>query len=718
MRITQQLTQQFQINPAQSAAVIALIDAGNTIPFIARYRKEKTGGMDDQTLRAFSDQLQTLRNMEAKRQDVRAKIEEQGKLTSLIVKALDQAKTLTEIDDIYRPFKKSKWTRAMIAVEKGLQGLADQIFAQENRRINVMELAQSYVDTDKGVATVEEALDGAKDIIAAEVASNATYRKQIRHFAERDGYIAVSGVKKKDVQDSVYSMYAEYDEPVHKMPPHRILAVNRGEKEGYLKVKLDMDETQALGIIYRHVIKKNAPTAKYVAEAVQDGYSRLIFPSIEREVRAALTEQAMDNATSVFALNLKNLLMQPPLKSTVVMGLDPAYRTGCKIAVVDGTGKVLDTTVVYPTPPQNKTAEAKKVLSAMIRKHRVQTVAIGNGTASRESEEFIAGMTREIDGLSYMVVNEAGASVYSASKLAAEEFPQFDLTLRSAISIARRLQDPLAELVKIDPQSIGVGQYQHDIAKKKLDGALEGVVEGCVNSVGVDLNTASEKLLSFIAGIGSTVARNIVEFRETQGKFTSRRQLLKVPKLGPKAYEQCAGFLRIAGGRQPLDATGVHPESYPAATLLLKECGYSNVTLGSNALASLPDQVQARGYAAVAQQIGIGQPTLKDIVDELVRPGRDPRDDLPAPMLRKDVMDMDSLTEGMELQGTVRNVVDFGAFVDIGVHQDGLVHISKLCNRYIKHPNEVVKVGDIVTVWVVSVDKARKRIALTMVQDR
>jgi len=719
MNISEQLSKEFSVSKNITDNIIALIDEGNTIPFIARYRKEATNSMDDQTLREFCNKLQSLRNILDKKQDITKKIDEQGKMTDEIAKAIANAKTLTELEDIYLPFKKAKRTRASIAIEKGLEPLADIIYNQDDKTTDIMSIAAEYINEEKEVPTAEEAINGALDIIAGNISNSASIRKRIREYSFKEGSITVKGVKKDkiDIDGSVYEMYNDYAESIKGIPPHRVLAINRGEKEGYLKVDFDVDETQSLGIIYRDVLKPKAPTAFYVAQASKDAYSRLIFPAIQREIRNELTSAAEDSAINVFSMNLKHLLMQPPLKNKITLGLDPAYRTGCKIAVVDSTGKVLDTTVVYPTPPQSKIDESKKVLKALIIKHNVNTISIGNGTASRESEEFVAQMLGEMDmDVSYMVVNEAGASVYSASKLAAEEFPEYDLTLRSAISIARRLQDPLAELVKIDPKSIGVGQYQHDASKAKLDTALAGVVEGCVNAVGVDINTASEKLLSYVAGIGPSVAHSIVEYRNENGKFINRKQLLNVNKLGQKAFTQCAGFLRVANGDNPLDATGVHPESYTATKSLLKLCKYTPDDIKSGKITEIKSSIDSIGIKKLAEQIGVGEPTLKDISLELIRPGRDPRDDLPAPMLRKDVMDIDSLFEGMKLKGTVRNVVDFGAFVDIGVHHDGLVHISKITDRYIKHPSEILKVGDIIEVTVTSVDKKRNRIGLSMLK--
>ena len=720
MNISEQLSKEFSVSRSITDSIIALIDEGNTIPFIARYRKEATGSMDDQTLREFSNKLQSSRNILDKKQDITKKIDEQGKLTEQLKKAIAAANTLTELDDIYLPFKKAKRTRAAIAIEKGLEPLADLIFKQNDKTTDIISIASEYINEETEVSTAEDAINGALDIIASNISNNAALRKRIREYSFKEGFISVKGVKKDkiDIDGSVYEMYNEYTQEIKSIPPHRVLAINRGEKEGFLKVDFDIDETQSLGIIYREVLKSKSPAAFYVAQAAKDAYNRLILPAIQREIRNELTSAAEDSAINVFSINLKNLLMQPPLKNKITLGLDPAYRTGCKIAVVDSTGKVLDTTVVYPTPPQSKIQEAKRTLTALINKHNVNTIAIGNGTASRESEEFVAEMLGEINkDVSYMIVNEAGASVYSASKLAAEEFPEYDLTLRSAISIARRLQDPLAELVKIDPKSIGVGQYQHDASKSKLDSALSGVVEGCVNAVGVDINTASEKLLSYVAGIGPAVAHNIVEYRNENGKFINRRQLMNVNKLGEKAYTQCAGFLRVANGDNPLDATGVHPESYSATKTLLKLCKYTPDDIKSGKIAEIKSSIDSIGTKTLAEQIGVGEPTLKDITLELIRPGRDPRDDLPAPILRKDILDIDSLCEGMKLKGTVRNVVDFGAFVDIGVHHDGLVHISKITDRYIKHPSEILKVGDIIEVTVASVDKKRNRIGLSMLKD-
>ncbi|MBN2878986.1 MAG: RNA-binding transcriptional accessory protein [Clostridia bacterium] len=720
MNIKEQLSKEFSVSSKIVDNIVSLIDEGNTIPFIARYRKESTNSMDDQTLREFSNKLQSLRNIIEKKDDITKKIEEQGKLTDDIKKAIAAAKTLTELDDIYLPFKKAKRTRATIAKEKGLEPLADIIFMQSDDTKDIVSIANEYINTEADINTADDAIAGAMDIIADNISNTAVLRKRIREYTSKEGFLSVKGINKGDIKikGSVYEMYSDYTQDIKSIPPHRILAINRGEKEGYLKVAFEVDEAQALGIIYREVLKPKSAAAFYVARSAKDAYGRLIAPAIEREIRNELTAAAEDSAVSVFSINLKNLLMQPPLKNKVTLGLDPAYRTGCKIAVVDATGKVLDTTVIYPTPPQPRIEESKRVLTALIKKHDVTTISIGNGTASRESEEFVAELLKEIDkDVSYIIVNEAGASVYSASKLAAEEFPEYDLTLRSAISIARRLQDPLAELVKIDPKSIGVGQYQHDASKAKLDSALAGVVENCVNSVGVDINTASEKLLSYIAGIGPAVAHNIIDYRNQIGSFTSRKQLLEVQKLGSKAYTQCAGFLRVANGDNPLDATGVHPESYSAAKALLKICRYTTDDIKAGKLSDIRKTVENIGIKKLAEEIGVGEITLKDIALELAKPGRDPRDELPPPILRKDVLDIESLEEGMKLKGTVRNVVDFGAFVDIGMHHDGLVHISKIVDRYIKHPSEVLKVGDIVEVTVTSVDKERGRIGLSMLKN-
>jgi len=711
--IIAQLVKEFNLKRFQVENTIKLIDDGNTIPFIARYRKEATGELNDQILRELYDRLMYLRNLEQRREDVRRLIDEQGKLTTEISQALDKAASLQEIEDIYRPYKPKRRTRATIAKEKGLEPLAQIIFAQNIKTGSIDDIAAPFVDPEKGVNSVEEALNGAMDIIAEDISDNAEYRKAIRDMFFKSGVI-VSKAKKEE--DSVYRMYYDFKEPVAKTAKHRVLALNRGEKEEFLQVKIDVPSEQIIKFLVSRTVGKSVSiTSEYVARAAEDAYERLIAPSIEREVRNELTEAAEEQAMKVFAENLRNLLMQPPVKGRVVMGLDPAYRTGCKIAVIDDTGKVLDTAVVYPTPPQNKVEEAKQVLKQMIEKYKVDLISIGNGTASRESEIFVADMLKEIDReVYYMVVSEAGASVYSASKLGAEEFPEFDVALRSAVSIGRRLQDPLAELVKIDPKSIGVGQYQHDMNQKKLGETLGAVVEDCVNSVGVDLNTASPSLLSYVSGINASIAKSIVEYRETNGKFRSRNELKKVKKLGEKTFEQCAGFLRIPDGDNILDNTSVHPESYEAAQKLLNITGYTLEDVRNKNLGGLRQKVEEKGVESVAAEVGVGVPTLLDIINELLKPGRDPRDELPKPILRTDVMHMEDLKPGMILTGTVRNVADFGAFVDIGVHQDGLVHISELSDRFVKNPMEVVSVGDIVKVRVLDVDVQRKRISLSM----
>jgi len=712
MDLIKTLTEEFSLKPFQVENTVKLIDEGNTIPFIARYRKEVTGSLDDQVLRELSDRLSYLRNMEETREKIKNSIEEQGALTEELVAAIDAAQTLTELDDIYRPYKKKRKTRASVAKEKGLEPLADVIYEQSADCGEPLELAAEYINAELGVETAEDALQGAMDIIAEKISDDADVRKRMRFVCSAHGILTVKAAA-EDV--GVYEMYADYSEPVSKIPDHRILAINRGEKEDMLKVSIDFDKDKAMFIISKTHIKEGSPATATVKAAAEDAYSRLIFPSIEREIRSELTDRASTSAIKVFSTNLKQLLMQAPVKDKVTLGLDPGYRTGCKVAVVDGTGKVLDTGVIYPVPPKSKVEEAKIIVKALVKKHGVEVFAIGNGTASHETECFAAEVIKELDtGLSYMVVSEAGASVYSASKLAAEEFPDYDVSLRSAVSIARRLQDPLAELVKIDPKAIGVGQYQHDMPQSQLNSALDGVVESCVNSVGVDLNTASVQLLSRVAGIGGAVAKNIVNYREENGKFTSRRELLKVAKLGPKAFEQCAGFLKVADGKNVLDNTSVHPESYDAAEKLLKLCDYTDSDVKSGAVKNLAERVATRGLEDTANQIGVGVPTLEDIVKELERPGRDPRDELPPPMLRQEIMSMEDLKPGMKLKGTVRNVIDFGAFVDIGVHQDGLVHISRITDRFIKHPSEVLKVGDIVDVYVLSVDVQKKRISLSI----
>ncbi|MBQ6884988.1 MAG: RNA-binding transcriptional accessory protein [Clostridia bacterium] len=716
MNVIEKLTNELNLKLWQVEAAVKLLDEGNTVPFIARYRKEVTGSLDDQILRALSERLAYLRNLQETAEKYKAAIEEQGALTEELAAAIDAAATLTELDDLYRPYKKKRKTRASVAKEKGLSPLADLIYAQSPDSAEPLELAKEYINEELQVETAEDALQGAMDIIAEMISDDADIRKRMRFVCMAHGKLVVRAAGE---ELDVYEMYKEFEEPLSKIANHRVLAINRGEKEDFLKVSVEFDHEKAMFIISRDHIKEGSPCTAVVKAAAEDAYTRLIFPSIEREMRNALTDKASADAIKVFSQNLQQLLMQPPVKDTVTIGLDPGYRTGCKVAVVDGTGKVLDTGVIYPVPPHNKIEEAKKIIKNLVKKHNVRTFAIGNGTASHETECFAAEVIKEIDdGLNYMVVSEAGASVYSASKLAAEEFPQFDVALRSAVSIARRMQDPLAELVKIEPKAIGVGQYQHDMPERELATSLDGVVEYCVNSVGVDLNTASVQLLSRVSGINSAIAKNIVAYREENGVFTDRAQLKKVSKLGPKAFEQCAGFLRIIGGKKALDNTSVHPESYDAATRLLKLCGFSEKDVAERKISGITEQLETRGTETIAEELCIGVPTLIDIAKELEKPGRDPRDELPKPMLRQDIMSMEDLKPGMELTGTVRNVIDFGAFVDIGVHQDGLVHISQITNRFIKHPSEVLKVGDIVTVWVLSVEPAKKRISLTMRKDK
>jgi uncharacterized protein len=717
MDFAQELAKQFGLQKWQTEKVIELIDEGNTIPFIARYRKEAHGSLDDQTLREIAERLEYLRSLEKRRGEVASAIEEAGAMTEELSAALEHAATLAEIEDIYRPFRPKRKTRASVAREKGLGPLADAIFAQEKGSPEPLVLAQAYVDAEKGVETPEDALAGARDIIAELASDNASIRKRLRVVAGAQGLL-VSKAAKPD-EDSVYAPYYDFHEAASRIAGHRILAVNRGEKEGFLKVSLELDRAKGVNIVLSEMMKPTgSPCADTVRQACEDAYDRLIFPAIEREIRASLTERANEEAVKVFAVNLRNLLMQPPIKGRVVMGLDPGYRTGCKVAIVDATGRVLDTNVIYPTHSEAKVRDAEEIVKRLIQKHGVTVIAIGNGTASRETEQFAAKVIRESNAdVSYVMVSEAGASVYSASKLAAQEFPEFDVTLRSAVSIARRLQDPLAELVKIDPQAIGVGQYQHDMPKKQLDEALGGVVEDCVNTVGVDLNTASPSLLEKVAGVTPAVSKNIVKYREENGAFRSRKDLLRVPKLGPKAFEQCAGFLRVPESADLLDHTAVHPESYDAARDLLKLCGFGAAEIAGGHLASLKDKVETMGgITKAAEAVGIGAPTLRDIISELLRPGRDPRDELPKPILRTDVMKIEDLKPGMELTGTVRNVVAFGAFVDIGVHEDGLVHVSQMGNRFVKNPSEVVKIGDIVKVRVLSVDVKKQRISLTMKQ--
>ncbi|MBQ2767309.1 MAG: RNA-binding transcriptional accessory protein [Clostridia bacterium] len=718
MDIIATLAQELSIPQKQIEATVELIDAGNTIPFIARYRKEVTGSLDDTVLRALDERLTYLRNLDKRREEVAALIAGQEKLTPEIEAALSAAKTLTEIEDIYRPFRPHRKTRASIARERGLEPLAQLLLAQEKHYEPALEeQAAAFVDAEKGVETVEEAFAGACDIIAEDISDNAEYRKQLRTLTQKNGLL---NAKAASEADSVYAQYYEFAEKLTTLPGHRVLAINRGEKEDFLKVTITVDRDTVVGYLLAQTIKPNAsPARDYVIAAVTDSYDRLIAPSIERELRNDLTDAASEGAIRLFSENLKHLLMAAPLKGNVVLGFDPGYRTGCKLAVVDATGKVVDTAVVYPTKPQCRTEESKKIIHRLIRAHGVNVIAIGNGTASKESEIFIAELLREIDeSVKYIVVSEAGASVYSASKLAAEEFPDFDVTQRSAVSIARRLQDPLAELVKIDPKSIGVGQYQHDMKPARLDEALTGVVEDCVNRVGVDLNTASHALLAYIAGINAATAKNIVKYREENGAFVSRAQLLKVPRIGAKAYEQCAGFLRVSGSSEILDNTGVHPESYDAARRLLDLFAYTADDVRAGRLRELRRRVKEQGIATVCRTLEVGEPTLADIITELEKPGRDVRDSLPPPILRDDILDLEDLKPGMILQGTVRNVIDFGAFVDIGVHQDGLVHISELSDRFVKHPSEVVAVGDVVEVRILGVDLARKRIALSMKSEK
>ena len=713
MEINKILAEEFKLRQEQVVNTVALIEDGKTIPFIARYRKELTGSLDDQILRELSDRLTYLRNLEIRKSEVSSSIAEQGKLTEEISSALDKAETLVEVEDIYRPFKPKRKTRASIAREKGLEVLADLI-GRKDDKLDLHNESQKFINVENGLETEEEVIQGASDIIAENVSDDAELRKSIRKLYEKAAKIESRASDEN--AETVYQNYYEFCEPVSKIADHRILALDRGEKEGALKVSVSIDEEFCFSIAERKYVINNTDSGNIVKAAVQDSCKRLIMPSVEREIRAELTARAAEGAIKVFSSNLRQLLLQPPIKNSVTLGLDPAYRTGCKIAVVDSIGKVLDTTVIYPTPPQKKIEEAKTKLKKLITKYGVTTIAIGNGTASRESEEFVAELIKEIpQNVSYMVVSEAGASVYSASKLAAEEFPEYDVSLRSAVSIARRLQDPLAELVKIDPKAIGVGQYQHDMPKARMNEALSGVVEDCVNSVGVDLNTASYSLLAYISGINSSVAKNIVKYREENGAFTDRKQLLKVPKLGKKAFEQCAGFLRVRDGKNPLDNTAVHPESYEAAKELMNECGFKLSDIGTPEIRMINENVKALDKKLICEKLGIGMPTLADIVEELQKPGRDPRDELPPPLMRSgDIMEIKDLKPGMELSGTVRNVIDFGVFVDIGVHEDGLVHISQICDRFIKHPLEAVKVGQVVKVKVIDVDVKRKRISLTM----
>lgn len=715
-KMTEILAAELKVKPEHAEAVVKLLDEGNTVPFIARYRKEQHGSMDDQTIRMLSDRLQYLRGLDARKNEVKSAISEQEKLTPELADAIDSAATLTEVEDLYRPYRPKRKTRASVANEKGLEPLAKLIFTGKKETggwVKPEELpvfAEGYINEEKGVTNVEDAIQGAKDIIAEDFSDDASVRKILREIMQRNG--TLRSVAATD-EDTVYRIYYEFEEPLKKLQSHQILAIDRGEREGMLKVSVKFGEWQPAQVIVERGVSLKNPFKDILLEIAEDSWERLIFPSLEREIRNSLTEQADEQAIHTFALNLRPLLMQPPVKNRVTLGFDPAYRTGCKLAVVDGTGKVLETAVIYPTKPHNKTEESKKVLRRLCDTHGITCIAIGNGTAGRESEIFVSEFLKEYDReVSYMVVSEAGASVYSASKLGAEEFPDYDVSLRSAVSIARRLQDPLAELVKIDPKAIGVGQYQHDMPQARLSETLDGVVEDCVNAVGVDLNTASPSLLRRVSGISQTVAKNVAAYREENGSFKTRRELLKVPKLGPKAFEQCAGFLRVPESKNVLDNTAVHPESYAAAEKLLSLCGYTLADVGN--LSELDSRLAEYGAERAEQACGVGMPTLKDIAKELQKPGRDPRDELPPPLLRTDVMDIDDLTPGMKLTGTVRNVVDFGAFVDIGVHQDGLVHISQMADRFIRRASEVLTVGDVIDVTVLEVDAAKKRISLTM----
>ena len=718
MDINKKITEEFSLNPKHVDNIIALLDDGNTIPFIARYRKELTGHIDDQVLRQLADRLEYLRNLEKRKEEIEKAIDVQGKLTDEIKQALSNAVTLTEAEDIYRPFKQKKMTRATSAIEKGLQPLADILLRQDIKQGSLEELASPYIDEEKKVLDYKQALQGAEDIIAEIVSDNAELRKKLRRIFIKNGIISSKKSKKDDEGALTYENYAQYEEPVSEIKGHRILALNRGEKEDYLKVKVSIDEDLAVRVCEAFYVKEGSITTECVKRAVADSYDRLIEPSIEREIRAMLTENAQEQAIKMFEENLKPLLLQPTLKDKVVMGFDPGNRTGCKIAVVDETGKFLDKTVVYPTPPKNEIEKSKEVLKKLIKKDKVQVISIGNGTASKDSEVFVADMLKEVnadgDNVTYAVVSEAGASVYSASKTGAEEFPELDVSERSAISIARRLQDPLAELIKIDPKSIGVGQYQHDMPPARLDSVLNGVLEDCVNSVGVDLNTASPQLLSFVSGLNKNIVKNIVAFREKNGKFKDRKQLLEVSKLGEKAFMQCAGFLRITDGDNILDNTSVHPESYEAVQKLLKLFDYGEEEVKNNKLSALSGKVKAYGEQKVAVACGVGVPTLNDIIVEITKPGRDIRDSLPKPVLRSDIKEIKDLKEGMIIKGTVRNVTDFGAFVDIGVHQDGLIHISEISDNFIKHPLDVLKVGQPVDVMVIGVDEKKNRIALSI----
>ena len=717
MDIIQTLAQELDKNPQHVKNVVQLLDEGNTIPFIARYRKEMHGAMDDTSLRTLEERLQYLRGLAERRETVKKSISEQGKLTDELAAAIDSAKTLAEVEDLYRPYKQKRRTRATAAREKGLEPLAALLFAQERGCPRPEDAARSFIDPEKGVETLADALQGANDIIAEWISDNAAIRGSLREMLEKRGTLRSLAATE---EDSVYRLYYDFEQPLSRLQGHQILAINRGEKEKMLSVTVLLDREQALPLLRRAVVKPGSAAMDFVKAAAEDAYDRLIYPSLEREMRASLTERADEGAIGQFALNLKPLLMQPPVKGKVTMGLDPGYRMGCKVAVVDGTGKVLDTAVVYPTYGERQKGESIAALLKLIRKHGVEHIAIGNGTASRETEQMAVELIRQASAsgahVSYMIVSEAGASVYSASKLAAEEFPQYDVNLRSAVSIARRLQDPLAELVKIDPKAIGVGQYQHDMPQKQLDDALCGVVEDCVNAVGVDINTASPSLLQRVSGLNATTAKNVVAYREENGAFTSRAQIKKVPKLGPKAFQQCAGFLRVPESKSVLDNTAVHPESYEAAKALLALSGYTLADVKESRISDLPERIKSYGEGKAAAEIGVGVPTLRDIVSELLKPGRDVRDELPKPILRTDVLEMKDLTPGMVLTGTVRNVIDFGVFVDIGVHQDGLVHISQVADKFIKHPSEVVSVGDVVKVVVLEVDEKKKRISLSMKQ--
>ncbi len=710
-KFTPLLAKEFSRREEHIGNILRLLDEGNTVPFIARYRKEMHGTTDDQTIRAIADRLAYLRGLDERKAAVVSAIEAQGKLTDELSAAIENAQTLAEVEDIYRPYKQKRRTRATIAREKGLAPLAELLLSQTVTSGTLEALAAPYVNEEKGVMSTDDALAGAGDIIAETISDDAAIRAALRRLYRTRG---VLWAKAATDEDSVYRLYYDYREPVSRVQGHRVLAVNRGEREGMLKAGVEIEDALALQEIRRAVFRGISISNAFVNACCEDAWRRLIEPSAEREIRGELTDAADEAAIRAFGQNLQPLLMQPPLRNRVTMGFDPAYRTGCKIAVVDETGKVLETGVVYPTPPHNRKDEARKTLTAMIRRHGVTAIAIGNGTASKESEIFIADMIRDLPGVAYMVVNEAGASVYSASKLGAEEFPDYDVSLRSAVSIARRLQDPLAELVKIEPKSIGVGQYQHDMPPTRLDETLRGVVEDCVNSVGADLNTASAPLLSYVAGLNDTAAKNIVAYREANGAYPSRAALKKVPRIGPKAFEQCAGFLRVTQGKNVLDATGVHPESYAAAEKLLALCGYTEADVRAHRVGELRERVKALGEEKAAAHCGVGVPTLSDIVSDLMKPGRDPRDELPAPLLRTDILELKDLKPGMKLRGTVRNVVDFGAFVDIGVHQDGLVHISRLSDNFVRKPSDVVRVGDVVDVAVVEVDAAKKRIALSM----